>query len=836
MDNQNPANFITEDEVNQLEADGKIAPVENSRPIVPSEIAAAQTPMAERYLSASIAPALQYQPDLIKTEYQTVPSVRVMPVSPAGLPSINAAINSVVSTALESVAFGLVMPKEYAVSDQGKEIVVTWVPEESATALMGPIPTSSPTFATPYVNYSYSNSSLPTLTPSWPTWSTNINYSVSNIVASNTSGRIIDSNGNIQTVVTSGTSTAGSHPTWNTQVGGLTTDNTVVWRNDGPGANIFSKGDILVLLTSVFNVSVNGITDTMGNYWQLVTTPLGFTDYINGKTVGMYVWYTACVKDLANGGSYTISIEDTSGSGGAINQCVFMNMSGVASVLLPGINSGATGNLPGANPNPFTPGSITTTTQQVLLDVVFADATIAGGPPSWLTAAGNPGSGAFNTGIYFLDAAAGSYNPATDGFPGAVSTYQNIVFAVNIGVTYNLAPGSGTPGFRDITNIDLSNAIFGPSGSNHNPGAVPDPGPYASTTRFLNETGAWENVVSSITLQVPDIFSLTGELTPSYSQTITSSGTFDITLANETSHYFFGGPDTGTSGQPTFRAIEDDDLPSSVVTTIVDDTNVTGVISNQTLTLGWANELSPARGGTGSNLSSTGGTGQYLKQTSTGADITVGTISSSDVVLASPVVKTSSYNFAIGDSGSLFILNTSSASTFTLLGTAPTNWFVFIKNLGTGILTVARNSLTIDGKSQNLTLLQSDGCIVTSDGSNYWTGQPRPVSLAVFMPGTGSNGQILFYNKLDRPTVFPANAPNSFGVAKAAATGSTTFTFKQNGSSFATAVFSVSGTTASFTQASDATFAVGDILEIDGPGTADSTLANMGLTLQGYRF
>ena len=139
MDNQNPDNFITEDKVNQLEADGKIAPVENSRPIVPSEIAAAQTPMAERYLSASIAPALQYQPDLIKTEYQTVPSVRVMPVSPAGLPSINAAINSVVSTALESVAFGLVMPKEYAVSDQGKEIVVTWVPEESATALMGPI-------------------------------------------------------------------------------------------------------------------------------------------------------------------------------------------------------------------------------------------------------------------------------------------------------------------------------------------------------------------------------------------------------------------------------------------------------------------------------------------------------------------------------------------------------------------------------------------------------------------------------------------------------------------------------------------------------------------------
>lgn len=72
-------------------------------------------------------------------------------------------------------------------------------------------------------------------------------------------------------------------------------------------------------------------------------------------------------------------------------------------------------------------------------------------------------------------------------------------------------------------------------------------------------------------------------------------------------------------------------LNGNVVQAINNDTNITGSISSQTLTLGWTGTLSLARGGTAANLSATGGAGQYLKQSASGAPITVGVIPASDI-------------------------------------------------------------------------------------------------------------------------------------------------------------------------------------------------------------
>jgi hypothetical protein len=111
----------------------------------------------------------------------------------------------------------------------------------------------------------------------------------------------------------------------------------------------------------------------------------------------------------------------------------------------------------------------------------------------------------------------------------------------------------------------------------------------------------------------------------------------------------------------------------------------------------------------------------------------------------------------------------------------------------------------------------------------------KPFDVSAFAPGVGTASQILLRVKLARAVTFPASATLSQASASANATGSTTFTLKQNGTSFATVNFAASASVGTWTQASDAVFAAGDLLEIDGPATADATLANVGITLAGVR-
>jgi hypothetical protein len=108
-----------------------------------------------------------------------------------------------------------------------------------------------------------------------------------------------------------------------------------------------------------------------------------------------------------------------------------------------------------------------------------------------------------------------------------------------------------------------------------------------------------------------------------------------------------------------------------------------------------------------------------------------------------------------------------------------------------------------------------------------------PYDIHIFNPGVGSDAQIVYVLPLSAAVTFPAGAANSYGVALTAATASATYTFKKNGSAFATAVFAISGTVATWTQASDAVFAGGDVLEVTGPATHDGTLANFAFSLAG---
>jgi hypothetical protein len=78
------------------------------------------------------------------------------------------------------------------------------------------------------------------------------------------------------------------------------------------------------------------------------------------------------------------------------------------------------------------------------------------------------------------------------------------------------------------------------------------------TTITISATGGG-GTVTSVGMTVPSILSVT----PS---TITTSGTFALTLATQAANSFFAGPTTGAAATPTFRAIVAGDLPAGTGT------------------------------------------------------------------------------------------------------------------------------------------------------------------------------------------------------------------------------------------------------------------------------
>lgn len=161
-------------------------------------------------------------------------------------------------------------------------------------------------------------------------------------------------------------------------------------------------------------------------------------------------------------------------------------------------------------------------------------------------------------------------------------------------------------------------------------------------------------------------------------------------------------------------------------------------------------------------------------------------------------VQTGDYSLAAGDNGKDVILNSSAAHTFTLPN-PPTSstWAVFIENIGTGILTVSRNTLNIDGAASNLTLGQNQGVIIFTDGSNYFTErgmtptQPYDVwfSPNVVM-GSGVDYRI---GKFTRTVTFPANFAGSQGYAAVNPATTQTLTVNKNGSGIGTITITSAG-------------------------------------------
>lgn len=103
--------------------------------------------------------------------------------------------------------------------------------------------------------------------------------------------------------------------------------------------------------------------------------------------------------------------------------------------------------------------------------------------------------------------------------------------------------------------------------------------------------------------------------------------------------------------------------------------------------------------------------------------------------------------------------------------------------------------------------------------------------IATFYPGVPGSSQLVMRWQAPRAVTVPSGATNSQASAGTAATGSTTFTIKKNGTSVGTIAWSASGTAGTFTVSSTVSLAAGDVLTITGPATADATLADIAITL-----
>ena len=120
-------------------------------------------------------------------------------------------------------------------------------------------------------------------------------------------------------------------------------------------------------------------------------------------------------------------------------------------------------------------------------------------------------------------------------------------------------------------------------------------------------------------------------------------------------------------------------------------------------------------------------------------------------------------------------------------------------------------------------------------GASKWTNYDTPYSLGLSITGLMTDGEVLLEHPVAIPFTLPSGLSGSYAKANTAATSSTTVDVRKNGSSIGSIVWAGSATAATFSFTGAVSFAAGDILQLSAPGTHDTTLADIGITLLGHR-
>jgi hypothetical protein len=163
---------------------------------------------------------------------------------------------------------------------------------------------------------------------------------------------------------------------------------------------------------------------------------------------------------------------------------------------------------------------------------------------------------------------------------------------------------------------------------------------------------------------------------------------------------------------------------------------------------------------------------------------------------------------------------------------------IFLEQVGAGQIIVAAGAgVTINSAASLKSRTTNSTIRLLKTGTNTWTlsGDLEDVPvLYLFAAGVPTANEVLWVQKFAKVGFkLPASLTGSNATLQTAATASTTFTIKNNGSSIGTIVFGVGGTSATFTFSSAVVFAVNDVLTIVAPASPDATAAGLAISLKG---
>lgn len=177
--------------------------------------------------------------------------------------------------------------------------------------------------------------------------------------------------------------------------------------------------------------------------------------------------------------------------------------------------------------------------------------------------------------------------------------------------------------------------------------------------------------------------------------------------------------------------------------------------------------------------------------------------------------------------------NLTVARTLTVAGFK--KFFIVDNTDGTAILSVVRGSTSIDIPAARLATFYTDGTtnqlVQVAD-----IGGGSPYDLGAFIPGTTTDAQLLLQFVFDRNVEFLDELAGSTGAVGTNPTSAASVSVRKNGSGIGTVNIATDGVVTFTTSGGGVeTFTSGDTLTLVNQATADATLADISITLNGTR-